>query len=84
MLFRSPDVVLLDPPRKGCAQDVLHTVAEMCPERIVYISCNSATLSRDLALLETLGYQTVRGRPVDLFPRTNHVESVVLLSRVEK
>ena len=56
----------------------------MCPERIVYISCNSATLSRDLALLETLGYQTVRGRPVDLFPRTNHVESVVLLSRVEK
>ena len=77
-----PDVVLLDPPRKGCAQDVLHTVAEMCPERIVYISCNSATLSRDLALLETLGYQTVRGRPVDLFPRTNHVETVILMSKV--
>lgn len=77
-----PHVVILDPPRKGCDSVTLETVAKMCPERIVYISCNSATLARDCAILLTLGYVTVQYRPVDLFPRTQHVETVCLLTRV--
>lgn len=79
-----PDVVVLDPPRKGCDASVLQTVAEMQPSRIVMVSCNSATLARDLALLAGLGYQTVKAQPVDMFPRTAHVECVVELHRVEK
>ena len=75
-----PDVVVLDPPRKGCGEDVLRTVAGMEPARIVMISCNSATLARDLAFLNTLGYATRLARPVDMFPRTAHVETCVLLS----
>lgn len=69
-----PDVVVLDPPRKGCDQKTLEAVARMAPGRIVYISCNSATLARDCALLEPLGYAAMRCRPVDLFPRTAHCE----------
>lgn len=79
-----PHVVVLDPPRKGCDQTTLEAVARMAPSRIVYISCNSATLARDCALLMPLGYAPVRCRPADLFPRTAHVESVVLMSRVDK
>ena len=82
---RSPDVVLLDPPRKGCDSGLLSTIAEgFRPERIVYISCNDATLARDCKILEELGYQTVEVTPVDLFPRTGHVECVVLLTKVHK
>ncbi len=77
-----PHVVILDPPRKGCDSITLETVAKMCPERIVYISCNSATLARDCAMLQTLDYKPVRYRPVDLFPRTHHVETVCLLSKL--
>lgn len=76
-----PDVVILDPPRKGCAADVLKTVSEMAPERIVYISCDPATQARDAALLDTLGYKAQKMCPVDMFPGTGHVESVVLLSQ---
>lgn len=79
-----PHVVILDPPRKGCDEKTLCTVAKMNPARIVYISCNSATLARDCAYLEKLKYSAVRCRPVDLFPRTAHVECVMLMSRVEK
>lgn len=77
----TPDVVVLDPPRKGCEHEVLETVAAMFPARIVMVSCNSATLARDLAALELLGYQTVRVQPMDMFPRTAHVECVCLLTK---
>lgn len=79
-----PDVVLLDPPRKGCDEAVLSTVTEMNPEKIVYVSCDCATLARDVQRLSALGYTPTRLAAADLFPRTAHVESVVLLSRVEK
>ena len=80
----TPNVVILDPPRKGCEPEVLQTVADMNPQRIVMVSCNSATLARDLAVLQTLGYQTIKAQPVDMFPRTTHVETVVLITRVDK
>ena len=78
-----PDVVILDPPRKGCAEDVLRTVAEMNPRKIVYVSCDSATLARDAAILAKLGYPPEKLCAADLFPRTVHVESVCLFSRNE-
>jgi len=78
------DVVVVDPPRKGCEPIVLETIAYMEPKRIVYVSCNPATLARDLAILEGMGYRTVEVQPVDMFPWTAHVETVVLLSRVDK
>lgn len=74
-----PDVVILDPPRKGCEESLLKTVARTGAERIVYVSCKPSTLARDLRILETLGYKTTKVQPVDLFPRTHHVESVALL-----
>lgn len=77
----APDVVLLDPPRKGCEADVLATVASMQPQRIVYISCDPATLARDVERLSGLGYTLTRLCGADLFPRTAHVESVALMSR---
>lgn len=73
-----PDVVLLDPPRKGCDEAVLKTVAEMHPEKIVYVSCDPATLARDAARLAECGYTPTRLAAADLFPRTVHVESVAL------
>lgn len=76
-----PDVVLLDPPRKGCSKDVLECVAQMNPERIVYISCDVSTQSRDCAIFKTLGYEAQEVTPVDMFPRTAHVETVVLIQR---
>ena len=76
-----PDVIILDPPRKGCGEDLLKTAAQMEPQRIVYVSCDPATLARDCAPLKTIGYEAVKAAPVDMFPRTGHVETVVLLSR---
>lgn len=76
-----PDVIIVDPPRKGCSQDVLDAIHEMSPSKLVYISCNVASLARDCKALKELGYDAVKAVPVDLFPRTNHVETVVLLSR---
>ena len=75
------DVVVVDPPRKGCDAALLDTIVEMAPERIVYVSCDPATLARDLKVLCEKGYELVRGRAVDMFPETVHVETVVLLSQ---
>jgi len=75
-----PDVVLLDPPRRGCEPALLRTVAGMAPSRVVYISCGPATLARDLKLLRELGYEAMRITPVDMFPRTGHVEIIALLT----
>ena len=72
---------VLDPPRKGCAPEVLNTVARMRIPRLVYISCNPATLARDLGLLRELGYKTEMVQPIDMFPQTYHVESVAVLTR---
>ena len=79
-----PDVVVVDPPRAGCTETVLRTFANMKPQRIVYVSCNPATLARDLAILKGLGYLAQEVQPVDLFPQTSHVETVVLLSQMWK
>lgn len=76
-----PDVVILDPPRKGCSTDVIKTVADMSPDRIVYVSCDPATLARDCKIFSELGYVTTRFCATDMFPRTVHVETVVLLSQ---
>lgn len=75
------DVVILDPPRKGCDEKLLDAVAEIAPDRIVYISCKPSTLARDLACLEAKGYHTERVVPVNMFPRTCHVECCVRLCR---
>lgn len=80
----APDVIVVDPPRKGCEPGVLDAFAAMGPERIVYVSCNPATLARDLARLAELGYRTVEAQPVDMFPMTSHVECVVLMSMVKE
>ncbi len=77
-----PDVVILDPPRKGCSADVLEAVAKMAPDRIVYISCDPATQARDLTVLAPLGYTAEKACPVDMFPATGHVETVCLLSKL--
>lgn len=78
------DVIVVDPPRKGCDETLLRTMADMKPERIVYVSCDSATLARDLKYLCGRGYEVKRGRAVDQFGMSVHVETVVLMSRVEK
>ena len=75
------DVVVVDPPRKGLDASVIRTVAEMTPKRVVYVSCDPATLSRDLALFKELGYTARRAEAFDMFPRTSHVECVTLMTR---
>lgn len=76
-----PDVIMVDPPRAGCEEKVLAAMIGVQPERIVYVSCNPASLARDLAYLEEHGYKTQTVQPVDMFPQTHHVENVALLSR---
>ena len=76
-----PDTVILDPPRKGCAEELLKTVSQINPQKIVYVSCDPATLARDCARLLDLGYKVKEVTPVDMFPRTHHVESVALLDK---
>lgn len=78
-----PEVVVLDPPRQGCRPEVLAALASARPERIVYVSCNPATLARDLRGLTDEGYLVHKVQPVDMFPQTYHVETVVLLSKGE-
>ena len=77
-----PDIVMLDPPRKGCDEATLSAVVRMAPRRVVYVSCNPATAARDAAWLEKNGYHTEKVQPVDLFPRTKHVEAVLLLTKL--
>ncbi len=78
-----PDVITVDPPRKGLAADVVESIAEMQPERVVYVSCDSATMARDVKRFAELGYTATRAAAVDMFPRADHVETVVLLSKGE-
>lgn len=78
------DVIVVDPPRKGCDEPVLQAMAAMGPGRIVYVSCNPASLARDLGTLQGLGYRTVEVQPVDMFPHTAHVECCSLLVRENK
>ena len=75
-----PDVIITDPPRDGMHAAVVEQILKIAPEKIVYVSCNSATQARDLALLDSL-YKVTRVRPVDMFPQTHHVENVVLLEK---
>lgn len=74
-----PDVIVVDPPRKGCEETLLEAMIAMKPKRIVYVSCNPSTLARDLRILEDGGYETKQIQPVDMFPQTMHVETVALL-----
>ena len=75
------DVLVVDPPRKGCDEKLLQTIINMKPEKVVYVSCNPATLARDLRVLEDGGYRTVEVQPVDMFPQTIHVECVALIEK---
>lgn len=74
------DVVVVDPPRKGCEESLLETIVQMRPERIVYVSCDSATLARDVKILGDRGYQVEKVQPVDMFPNCEDIETVCLLS----
>lgn len=75
------DVVVVDPPRKGCDEEVLNTIIDMQPKKVVYVSCNPSTLARDLKYLDEHGYKAVEIQPVDMFPHTMHVEAVTLLTK---
>lgn len=76
-----PDVVVVDPPRKGLAPDVIVTINDLSPDRVVYISCDPGTLARDLKLFEDLGYKTQNATAFDMFPRCTHVESIILMTK---
>ena len=78
-----PDVITVDPPRKGLAPDVVESIAAMQPERVVYVSCDSATMARDVKRFADLGYTAARAAAVDMFPRADHVETVCLLSKLQ-
>jgi 23S rRNA (uracil1939-C5)-methyltransferase len=78
-----PDVIITDPPRDGMHKDVVEQILKIAPDKVVYVSCNSATQARDLALMDEK-YKVTRVRPVDMFPQTHHVENVVLLERRER
>jgi 23S rRNA (uracil1939-C5)-methyltransferase len=75
------DCVVIDPPRKGCSPQMLDALVRLNPRRIVYVSCNPATLARDAAVLSEKGWQIVRARPFDMFPRTGHCETVTLWTK---
>ena len=79
---KTANVVVVDPPRKGCDEKVLDTIVSMKPDRVVYVSCNPSTLARDLAYLDERGYKCVEIQPVDMFPHTMHVETVAKLRRI--
>lgn len=78
------DVIIVDPPRKGCEKEVIDTIINMASKKVVYVSCNPSTLSRDIKLLEDGGYKLKEVQPVDQFPWSTHVETVVLMSKIEK
>ena len=76
-----PDVIIVDPPRKGCSRDTLDAIAVMAPERLVYVSCDPATLARDVKIMQEKGYVLEQVQPVDMFPNTLHVENIASLKR---
>lgn len=75
------DVIVVDPPRKGCDEVLLNTILKMKPERVVYVSCDSATLARDLKVLCAEDYELMRVSTTDMFPQSTHVETVALICR---
>ena len=77
------DVIVVDPPRKGCAESLLDTIVAMSPRKVVYVSCDPATLARDLKYLSERGYEVKKARPVDMFGHSSHVETVCLLTKAE-
>ena len=78
-----PDVIIVDPPRKGLTESFIKSSVAMQPEKITYVSCNPATMARDIKLYQELGYELKKVQPVDLFPQTHHVETVALLSKLD-
>ena len=76
-----PEVIVVDPPRKGCDIKLLEAIAKVKPDRIVYVSCDPSTLARDLKILDEKGYKTEVVQPVDMFPMTSHIENVANLIR---
>ncbi|MDR0880385.1 MAG: 23S rRNA (uracil(1939)-C(5))-methyltransferase RlmD [Clostridioides sp.] len=78
------DIVVVDPPRKGCDEKVLNTIVSMEPKKVVYVSCNPSTLARDLGYLEEHGYKCIEIQPVDMFPHSTHVESVALITKINE
>ena len=78
------DIIVVDPPRKGCEEVLLETIVKMQPQRIVYVSCDSATLARDLKFLSANGYAVKKVQPVDQFGHSVHIETVVLLSQLKQ
>ena len=78
------DVAVVDPPRKGLDSQFIQTLVELCPDRIVYISCNPASCARDCRQFADVGYQVQTVQPVDMFPQTVHVETVVLIEKVKE
>ncbi|MDO5517051.1 MAG: 23S rRNA (uracil(1939)-C(5))-methyltransferase RlmD [Clostridium sp.] len=76
-----PDVIVVDPPRKGCDVKLLSAIGEASPKKVVYVSCDPSTLARDLKILDQYGYKTVEVQPVDMFPMTKHIENVAMLIR---
>ena len=77
------DVIVVDPPRKGCDESLLATIVKMKPKKVVYVSCDPATLARDLKYLTGEGYEVTKVQPVDMFPMGTHVETVCLLSKLQ-
>jgi 23S rRNA (uracil1939-C5)-methyltransferase len=73
------DAMIIDPPRKGCSRDTIDAIVKIAPQRLVYVSCDPATLARDVKILSEEGYQLCSVQPVDMFPHTTHVETIVLL-----
>ncbi len=78
-----PDVIVFDPIRAGCKEEVLEAAVSMEPKRIVYVSCNPATMARDIRILEERGYKTIEVQPVDMFPQTAHVEAIGKLVKID-
>ncbi|MBQ7810013.1 MAG: class I SAM-dependent RNA methyltransferase, partial [Clostridia bacterium] len=77
----TPDGIIIDPPRKGCDKSLIKTISDFNPKRVVYVSCDSATMARDLAVFSEFGFTAQEATPVDMFPRTAHVECVTWLKR---
>ena len=79
-----PDVIVIDPPRKGCDKAVLNAITGSAVQRVIYVSCDPATLARDVRILVDGGYSIQKVQPIDMFPQTAHVESVAFMSRVKQ